>query len=119
MVTEPRISAEMRQCIADCEECAGICLETVQYCLRQGGRHAAPEHLNLLLACVEICRTSVYFMRTGSRFHPQTCGVCAQVCEACAQICEQFGDDEQMRRCAEACRRCAGSCARMAAGHSM
>lgn len=115
MVTQQKMSIQMQECIRNCEDCAGICLETVQHCLQKGGQHVDPEHIRLLLACVEICRTSAAFMHSGSNLHPQVCGVCAQVCEACATSCEQFGDDEQMRRCPEICRRCAESCQRMAA----
>lgn len=114
MVTKQRMSTEMQQCIKDCEECAGICLETVQYCLEKGGEHANPEHIRLLQICAEICRTSAFFMHVGSDQHPQVCGACAEVCEACAASCEQFGDDAQMKRCAEICRRCAESCYAMA-----
>ena len=89
----------------------------MSHCLQQGGRHAEASHIQLLLDCVDICRTSADFMLRGSDLHTLTCGVCAQVCERCAQDCEQMGDDEMMRRCAEACRRCAESCRRMAGGH--
>ena len=115
MVTHHAMSTEMRECIANCEECAGVCLETIQYCLEQGGRHAEAAHIRLMLSCAEICRTSAAFMHNRSEFHPKVCGVCAEVCLACAESCERFGDDPQMQRCAEVCRRCADSCRRMAA----
>ncbi|HSH79114.1 MAG TPA: four-helix bundle copper-binding protein [Herpetosiphonaceae bacterium] len=107
-------SQEMQQCIQNCTDCHRICLETVAYCLRMGGKHAEAAHIRLLLDCAEICQTSANFMIRGSDFHGRTCGVCAEVCEACAQDCEQMGDDAQMRACAEMCRRCAESCRHMA-----
>lgn len=110
MVTQPRISVDMQECIDNCEECAGVCLQTMDYCLKQGGAHAAADQIRLLQVCAEICRTSAFFMHAGSDFHPLTCTVCAEVCAACADSCSQFGEDEQMRRCAEVCRMCADSC---------
>jgi hypothetical protein len=104
----------MRECIDRCEECAGVCLETITYCLQQGGMHAEPEHIRLMMTCAEICRTSAYFMHAGSEFHARLCGVCAEVCKACEEDCERFGDDAMMRACADACRRCAESCREMA-----
>jgi hypothetical protein len=107
-------SQEIQQCIQNCTDCHHICLETVLYCLRQGGKHAEPDHIRLLLDCAEICQTSANFMIRGSDLHARTCGVCAEVCERCAEDCERMGDDAQMKACAEICRRCADSCRRMA-----
>jgi hypothetical protein len=109
----------MRRCIQECQSCHSICLETVTHCLQQGGAHAEPEHIRLMLDCVEICQTSANFMLRGSDLHPLTCGTCAEVCERCAADCERLGEDELMRRCAEACRRCADSCRRMAGARPM
>jgi hypothetical protein len=108
-------SVDMRECITECTECHRICLETVAYCLGQGGRHAEAEHVRLLLDCAEICATSANFMMRGSELHTLTCSACAEVCARCAESCERMGDDETMRRCAEVCRRCAESCRRMSA----
>lgn len=112
--TMEAISAEMRRCIANCQECHNVCLETVTHCLRKGGAHAEASHIRLLLDCIEICQTSANFMLRGSPLHRHTCGACVQVCEECARDCERLGDDEMMRRCAEVCRRCAESCRQMA-----
>jgi hypothetical protein len=106
------ISAEMRDCIQECQSCQAVCLETVTHCLHAGGKHAEENHIRLLLDCAEICRTSADFMLRGSDLHPLTCGVCAEVCERCAADCDQFAEDF-VKRCAEACRRCAESCRRM------
>lgn len=95
-------------------DCQTVCFETVSYCLTQGGEHAAPDHMKLLLDCAEICQTAANFMARDSDAHALTCRVCAEICDRCAASCEQMGDDEQMRRCADACRRCAESCREMA-----
>ena len=109
-----RTTNEMQQCINECLSCHSICLQTVTHCLQMGGKHAEASHIQLLLACAEICQTSANFMLLGSDLHTRTCGVCAEVCEQCATSCEQMGSDAQMQACAEACRRCAESCQRMA-----
>lgn len=108
------VSAEMQRCIQDCRNCASICLETVQYCLKLGGKHAEPGHIRLLMDCAEICQASANFMQRGSPLHMQTCAACAEVCQACAEDCERFKDDEMMAACAKACRGCEASCRQMA-----
>lgn len=117
--TEERLSSDETQdmarqaCIQDCLECYSTCLETVNYCLQQGGKHATPEHINILMDCAEICRTSANFMLRGSSFHAYTCDVCAEICIVCADECAPFSADEQMQACADICRRCADSCEAM------
>lgn len=111
---ETQESSQMQACIEDCLDCHSICLETITYCLEQGGKHADPEHISLLMDCAEICQTSANFMLRDSLFHGFTCDICAEICEECAEDCAQFSGDEQMQACAEMCRRCAASCAEMA-----
>ncbi|KGM55937.1 ferredoxin [Lysobacter arseniciresistens ZS79] len=107
--------SQMQACIDACTECHAVCLETMNYCLSQGGQHAAPEHIALLSACADICATSADAMLTGASVSPVICGTCAEVCRKCAQSCERMGDDAQMKHCAEVCMRCAESCATMVA----
>lgn len=104
----------MQECIDRCQSCQEICLSTVTHCLEKGGTHAAPQHIQMLLACAEICDTAARFMLLGSELHGRTCDVCAEVCEACAEDCESFSDDEMMQQCADVCRRCAEMCRQMA-----
>lgn len=104
----------MQECTENCIECHRVCLETVLWCLQEGGDHAVASHIKLLLDCAEICQTSANFMVRGSDFHTRTCRVCAEICERCAESCEQMGEGELMRQCVEACRRCARSCREMA-----
>ena len=85
----------------------------VAYCLAQGGKHTASEHLRLLADCAEICQTSANFMLRGSPLHVQTCAACAAICQRCAEACESMSNDAVMKACAEACRRCADNCQRM------
>jgi hypothetical protein len=104
----------MQQCTQNCVACRTACLKTLAYCRKKGGKHAERDHLRLLQDCAESCQSSVSFMRRGSVFHAQTCGLCAEVCNRCAESCEQFPNDAQMKACAAACRRCGKSCQAMA-----
>ena len=116
MTMRQTTSQEMQRCIQECTSCHNICLETVAHCLQMGGKHAAADHIRLLLDCAEICQTSANFMLRGSPLHTRVCAICAEICERCAQDCERVDpSDQQMRQCAEVCRRCAESCRRMAA----
>ena len=111
------VSEPMLVCIQNCQDCHRACLQTLAYCLEQGGRHAEPAHLRLLMDCAEICQTSADFMIRSSELHAHTCGACAAVCERCADDCERMADDLRMKACADTCRHCAESCRHMAQGH--
>ncbi len=102
----------MQHCIDNCTRCHQECAETLQHCLQMGGKHVEPEHVKLMLDCIEICQTSANFMLRESSLHHLTCGACAEVCAKCAEDCERMGD-EMMKRCAEVCRTCAESCGNM------
>lgn len=99
-------------CIDDCIRCHRTCLEMAAgYCLEQGGEHARPAHIQLMLACAEICQTAANVMVLGHEVHKHVCQACAKICDACADNCEEIGN---MDACVEACRRCAESCRKMA-----
>lgn len=107
------LSAEVEACLDNCQDCERVCLSTIHHCLEQGGKHAEPNHIGLMIDCADICGTSARFMSRSSHLHVRVCGICADVCEACADDCERLGDDAMMRECAEICRRCAESCRQM------
>jgi hypothetical protein len=107
-------SQAMNDCIHTCTQCDATCLETVNYCLGEGGKHAAPDHITLMTTCADVCNTTGRAMLRGSNVHAAVCKACAQVCRSCAASCEAFGDDADMKRCVDACRRCAESCDAMA-----
>lgn len=113
--TSSQRDASMDECIDNCTQCHAICVETIAYCLSQGGKHAEPGHIALMATCADICATSADAMLRGAEVHVFTCGACAEICRQCAESCGAMGDDATMKRCAEACRRCAESCASMAA----
>lgn len=104
---------QLKQCTDHCLECHRSCLETVQYCLAEGGRHAEAGPLQLLQNCASLCETSAQFMIASSPLHTDVCAANAEVCRTCAEECETFSGDLKMEQCAEVCRRCAESCERM------
>lgn len=106
---DPKLEA----CIAECLKCHQTCLHmALTHCLEQGGEHAKPQHIKLMLNCAEICQTSANFMISGSDLHHLTCGICAAVCRKCAESCEAIPG---MEECAKACTSCAETCEAMAA----
>lgn len=105
-------SDRVERCIDECTRCYNICLETVEYCLKRGGRYEEAHHIRRLFDCAEACRTNGSFMLRGSDLYPSTCILCAEACVRCAQSCEQLQDDEYLRICTEACSRCAEICER-------
>jgi hypothetical protein len=109
------MSEEMKRCIQLCQDCHVFCIQVIGHCLELGGRHAAPDHIRLLMDCAQMCSTAADYMARGSSLHDRTCGLCAEICRLCAESCDQIqGDDQLVKQCAEMCRRCAESCEQMA-----
>ena len=105
-------SSAMQACIDDCLRCYRICLDMASsHCLELGGEHAKPAHIQLMLACSEVCRSAAHLMLLGTPHHRHLCAECAEICEDCARDCERVG---QMEDCVKACRACAESCRKMA-----
>ena len=106
---------EMQKCIQLCRDCNAICTQTIAHCLKLGGRHAAPDHIRLLVDCAQMCATAADYMIRESPFHDRICRLCSELCKQCGKDCEQVaGDDQMVKQCIEICRKCAGSCERMA-----
>ena len=111
-----RVHDAIEHCAEDCARSFEACTRTATHCLELGGRHAEAVHINLLLDCAEICRTSEAVLRRGSARYSLICWACAQICRACAADCERLsGGDRVMDECAAYCRRCAESCEDVAA----
>jgi hypothetical protein len=90
-----------------------MCLDTLfNYCLPMSGPHAAPDHIKVMLDCIETCQLAADVMRRGSEHHGITCRACAEICDACAESCSSMEDD-RMQDCAKMCVRCADSCRQM------
>ncbi len=108
------MNEEMKRCIQLCQDCHALCIQLVGHCVQLGGRHAAPDHIRLLMDCAQMCATNVDYMLRESSFHSRVCELCSEMCRRCAESCEQVaGDDQKVKQCAELCRRCAESCKNM------
>lgn len=105
----------MEECAGLCHECQDACLRTAVHCLDLGGQHVTRTHQTLLADCVAICAAAHSLLHRQSPQHMHTCRACAETCRACAADCERLADgDRQMEDCASICMRCAESCERMA-----
>jgi hypothetical protein len=110
-----KFDPKMQKCIDDCSKCSQSCVMTIAHCLKEGGMHSEPQHINLLKDCAEVCKLSEGYMLRQSENHMAACGLCAEICIKCAKDCEEMAhNDVQMMSCAEDCRRCAESCKVMA-----
>jgi hypothetical protein len=74
------------------------------HCPEAGGKHVAPPHFRLMMACAEIGRTSAHFMLINTPHHRHVCRECAEICEKCSRDCAKIGD---MGECVTACNACA------------
>lgn len=105
----------MQNCIDNCNKCAKICLETLTYCLKQGGKHAEEKHIQSLLSCIEACKLSENYMLRQSNLHMEACKLCAKACQECLATCKAIdAKDEQMNKCIEQCNICMETCKKMA-----
>lgn len=105
---------KMKKGVDDCNKCRTACLMTINHCLKMGGVHVEPRHMNLLKDCAEICKSSENFMLRDSEHAECICEECARICEQCAESCEKIDpNDAQMSECAKMCRECATSCKAM------
>lgn len=103
-------SDRLAQCIDECNRCYNVCLETIKYCLKAGGRYEEARHIRHLFDCAEACRTNASFMLRASDLYRSTSILCAEACVRCAESCEQLQDDANLCLCAQACRSCAEIC---------
>ncbi|MGI4849763.1 MAG: four-helix bundle copper-binding protein [Janthinobacterium lividum] len=113
-MSQPQLSAEMQQCLANCLECHRFCTETVTHVLHGGHVHSEARHLVALLDCAQMCLVHADFMTRRSPHAAHIARECAEICGACAALCEEHADpDGEMARCAAACRKCEASCSAM------
>jgi hypothetical protein len=107
-VSAPHITEEMALCISLCEDCHDAAAETIGHCLARGGRYAAPELLEALLDCQQLCDLARDTLLRDSPLQRGAGALCAGACLRCADLCAVLADeDPMMDRCAELSRRCA------------
>jgi len=100
-------------CIGATTRCANECQESIDYCLRQGGKHVQPHHMKSMVDCAEVCRICDDYLLRRSEHMREICEICADVCETCAESCSGMTGDKKMEECADVCNRCAEACRNM------
>jgi hypothetical protein len=100
----------LKECVDLTLNCYRICEETLQHCLRSGGKHVERDHIQSLMSCVTVCDAHIRLMLSASPLHERSAKLCAAACHACFESCSFFLGDLQMKRCAEACKACAEAC---------
>lgn len=109
------ITSEIKNCITQCWDCRTECQETLfTHCLEESGDHMEPNHVRIMMDCIQICQAAADSMTRMSPVHKAICEACASVCEDCAKSCEEIGG-AHMKKCAETCLECARTCRKMQA----
>lgn len=78
-------------------------------CLQEPDVQARVNCIKVLNDCAGICLEAVQYMARNSQFAKALCQVCATICDACAKECEMFKDTHCQecariyRECAEEC----------------
>lgn len=107
-------TADMESCIKLCHECHALCNKTIAECLKLGGSHAAPDHIQLFIDCAQMCMVTADYLTRQSVIHDRVCKVCSDACRLCAESCDKVaGGNQLLKQCADMCRRCSDSCASM------
>ncbi|MFB2644718.1 four-helix bundle copper-binding protein [Raphidiopsis sp. BLCC-F218] len=109
MMTES-LTTEMQNCINATTECHKICLETMTYCMSQGGKYMSANLISAMRDCSEFCMICTNMLISGSLFAGKTCALCAEICDRCALACDNISTDKKMTVCASACRKCTEAC---------
>jgi len=91
-------------------DCVQTCNATLDYCLRQGGKHVAVEHIKDLIDCIEACGLAAAFQARNSPLADEATAFCANACKACEESCEEYRGDAVMQQCADTCRACYEHC---------
>lgn len=112
--SSPSSGASADCCLTNCTGCAKTCEETLAYCLKKGGKHAAPEHINILKDCIAMCKACSDLSSRNSPLAARLHALCAEACRKCAESCESL-EDEKLAKCVEECKTCAKSCEEAAA----
>lgn len=101
-------SPQLQDTLEKLSACHDTCLSmAINHCLEMGGAHARPQHMRLMLDCVEICGLAHGAILRKSQFHALILSLCADICETCAKACAALGD---MEECVAACRACMTAC---------
>jgi hypothetical protein len=110
------MSAEAQQCLAALVVCQQVCMETISYCLHQGGQLADEPLIRLLQDATDVCRLSSDLLLRRSAWQGRMSTLAAEVLGQCARRCLELGEDAQLNACSAACLRAASCAKRMEPG---
>ncbi len=96
-------------CKVDCKSCAEMCKKMLAYCLKKGGKHADPKHINTMKDCIALCTANADLASRSSKYQAKIKEQCAKVCAECAKSCEALNDKE-LKACVDKCNECASLC---------
>jgi hypothetical protein len=82
--------AELTSCIRTDQDCAAVCLATVQVLTRQTGHNTAVARAQLE-ACIAACRSCGDECARHAEHH-EHCRICAEACRSCEQACRELLD---------------------------
>jgi len=117
MAVQVQVKDTVKTAVTECTQCSNICLQTITYCLKEGGEHIQPAHIQSMMDCAVFCQVTVSFLlRESDEFTNDVCSTTAEIAAKCAQRCEEFEDDQQMAACAAACRKAAEACRQIVSG---
>jgi hypothetical protein len=98
-----------KECCCCCAEARQACLETLQMCLKKGGKCCDATLCLLLLECAQTCQICFDCCAIGSERCASLCATTAELCLKTAQCCEATGDKD-MTECCKILRQCASAC---------
>ena len=104
----------LQKCVVDCSNAKNVGIQTLRYCLEQGGKFADPENLNKIQDCNELCNIVCSFLLRKSVMTKEMLKICQKACEDCSLFCQQFKEDKQLEACGKYANQASESCKHLA-----
>ena len=108
------MNVAMKECCNCCSQTRALCLQTMQSCLKKGGKFADAKLCMMLMECAQTCQLLADLCSTGSGGAAKVAEACAKLCDECARCCDAMSEPE-LSKCAESLRRCAQACSQVCA----
>lgn len=100
---------DSKSCQSECKGCEQMCEKTLNYCLKKGGKHAAPEHVKLMKDCIAVCKANSDLRSRDSKYAEELSKLCSKICADCSAACEKL-KDPKMKECVDTCKKCSECC---------
>jgi hypothetical protein len=86
-----------------------MCLQTMQNCLKKGGKFADAKLSLMLAECAQLCQVTADMAATDSARCAALADACAKHCDDCARMCDAMAESV-LDECAASLRQCAAAC---------